>query len=45
VKKRDCLEDLSIDGEIMIKINFEEMGWKCADRFMWFRIETSVRPV
>jgi hypothetical protein len=40
LKGRDCLEDLGIDGRIILKYNLGKQSGRVWNGFIWFRIGT-----
>jgi hypothetical protein len=41
LKKKDNLEDLGVDGEIILKQTFKKKDEMALTRLIWLRIETS----
>jgi hypothetical protein len=41
IKRREHLEDLGVDGRIMLEWVLEKWGWVACPRFTWLRMGTS----
>jgi len=42
-KERDCVEELSIDGRIILKLILKRLSGRVWTELIWFGVETSSR--